>query len=99
MFSVPIRLRTASAASALGLFIACSGGVSSEDPPALKLKAENGGPKLPSEDWSQVPVPPADGPKLAPVAMAVPIRAKPARDAEVVGVLRVGARVARSAAP
>jgi hypothetical protein len=99
MFSVPIRLRSASAASALGLFIACSGHVSSEDPPALKLKAENGGPKLPSEDWAQVPVPPADGPKLAPIAMAVPVRAKPARDAEVVGVLRVGARVARSAAP
>lgn len=100
MLSVPARLRRASALSALGLFLlGCSQHGSSDDPAALKLKAENGGPKLGVEDWSQVPVPPAEGPKLAPVAMAVPVRAKPAPDSEVVGVLRVGARVARSAAP
>ena len=46
-----------------------------------------------------MPVPAADGPVLAPVAMAVPVRAKPATDGEIIGVLRVGARVARSAAP
>ncbi|MGC4091411.1 MAG: L,D-transpeptidase family protein [Polyangiaceae bacterium] len=65
----------------------------------LKLKPENGGPKVAVEDWSHVPVPAADGPQLAPLAMAVPVRAKPAPDGEVIGVLRVGARVARSTAP
>ncbi|HWA78499.1 MAG TPA: L,D-transpeptidase [Polyangiaceae bacterium] len=100
MFSVPARLRAKRAVSALGLFfLGCSRHVSSDDPAALKLKAENGGPKLGVEDWSHVPVPPEEGPKLAPVAMVVPVRAKPAPDAEIVGVLRVGARVARSATP
>ena len=41
-------------------------------------------------------VPPADGPKLAALAMAVSVRARPERAAEAVGQLRVGARVSRS---
>ncbi len=91
------RLRNAALASVLTF--GC-GNVSAEDPAALKLKPENGGSKLPAagDDWSHVPVPAADGPKLLPVAMAVPVRAKPAQDGEVIGVLRAGARVARSAA-
>ncbi|MFZ5894047.1 MAG: L,D-transpeptidase [Myxococcota bacterium] len=85
---------------ALGaLALGCQSPASSEDPALLKLKPENGGPKLAQEDWSHVPVPAADGPLLAPVAMAVPVRAKPARDGEIIGVLRVGARVARSEQP
>ncbi len=46
-----------------------------------------------------LPTPPEDGPKLAPLALAVPILAKPARDAEKIGYLRVGARVPRSEEP
>jgi len=64
-------------------------------PAAAKLKAENGGVVL-ADDWSHVPVPPADGPKLVPVALSVPIYAKPDKRSEAVGTLRVGARVARS---
>lgn len=47
----------------------------------------------------QVPVPDADGPKLAALAMEVPIRSAPKRDAHELGYLRLGARVARSEAP
>src|SRR5690606_31117361 len=46
-----------------------------------------------------LPTPAADGPKLAPIALAVPVMAKPKQDAEKIGYLRVGARVARSEEP
>jgi hypothetical protein len=99
MLSGVFRLRWA--ALPLGaLALACqNAGGTAEDPALLKLKAESGGAKVAAEDWSHVPVPAADGPVLAPIAMAVLVRAKPAPDGEVVGVLRVGARVARSEAP
>ncbi len=88
--------------AALGLS-ACNGGSGSffgkQDPGAAKVKPENGGPKLEEEDWSSVPVPPEDGPKLAPVAMIVSVYPKPDKHAEPIGYLRVGARVARSAEP
>ena len=45
---------------------------------------------------SNFPVPVADGPKIAPLAMAVPVRSRPDRASDVVGLLRVGARVSRS---
>jgi len=50
-------------------------------------------------DWARTPVPTADGPKIAPLAMVVGVREGPERDARVVGTLRVGTRVARSRAP
>lgn len=99
MLCEPRRYSAAAIFVGLPLIFGCSERASAETPPALKLKAENGGTSLPVEDWSQVPVPPADGPLLAPVAMTVPVRAKPSRDGEVIGVLRAGARVARSEAP
>jgi hypothetical protein len=99
MFSDPRRSPAAAIFIGLPLIFGCSEAASAEAPPAMKLKAENGGVSLPAEDWSQVPVPPADGPRLAPLAMTVPVRAKPTPDGEVIGVLRVGARVARSAEP
>lgn len=46
-----------------------------------------------------LPVPPADGPKLAPIVSAVPVLARPERGAPRIGYLRVGARVARSEKP
>lgn len=46
-------------------------------------------------DWSLVPVPPADGPKLAAVSMVVPVYPKPEKK-DAIGYLRLGARVARS---
>ncbi len=65
----------------------------------MRVKAENGGPVLAADDWSRVPVPPESGPKLAPVAMTVPIRKTPTPGAETIGYLRVGAKVSRSEKP
>jgi len=70
-----------------------------EAPAAAKVKPENGGVKVEADPWELVPVPPADGPRLAPLAMNVPILPKPDRHAEPIGYLRVGARVARSERP
>jgi hypothetical protein len=55
--------------------------------------------ELPLELTRQVLVPDADGPTLAAVAMEVPIRANPKRDARELGYLRLGARVARATEP
>ena len=66
----------------------------------MRVKPENGGiTPPPLNDWSRVPVPPADGPQLAPISMQAPVYAKPDPKAEVVGYLRLGAKVARSAEP
>jgi L,D-transpeptidase-like protein len=43
-----------------------------------------------------VPVPPADGPLIAPIVKAAPVHARPERGAERIGYLRIGARVPRS---
>lgn len=88
--------------AALALAAGCGGEQSKffgEAPAAAQVKPENGGTASPAEDWSTVPVPPADGPRLAPIAMKVPVYAVPDRAKEPIGYLRVGARVARSAEP
>ncbi|HEY8945202.1 MAG TPA: hypothetical protein VIM73_13115, partial [Polyangiaceae bacterium] len=90
--------------TALGLLLGCEGTVSAEDPGAARLAPakvapEPAGVKQPGDEWAHVPVPPEEGPRLAPLRLAVPIRAKPVPTAPVVGVLRVGARVARSKEP
>jgi hypothetical protein len=70
------------------------------DAPAnAKVKADNGGARIPSDDWSLVPVPPADGPKLAAITMVLPFYARPDRSSPAVGYLRAGARVSRSRRP
>jgi hypothetical protein len=94
-----IRALHAITSLSAGLAFGCEGLVSAEDPPAAGLKAEKNSVKVDADDWSNVPVPPADGPELAPLRMIVPVRAKPKPDAPVLGVLRVGARVARSPEP
>ncbi|HOU92851.1 MAG TPA: hypothetical protein PLU22_17480, partial [Polyangiaceae bacterium] len=38
-----------------------------EAPAAAKVKPENGGVKVEADPWELVPVPPADGPRLAPL--------------------------------
>ena len=85
---------------ALGLTISsCSqkAGTISERPPANVHVASNLSTtfKLNSGALS-IPVPAADGLKLAALSMAVPVRARPDRGADVVGQLRLGARVSRS---
>lgn len=96
------RLGRAAAAALLVTAVAgCDGNswLSNKPPAAMRVKPENGGVTAPVDDWAQVPVPPADGPRLAPIAMQAPIYAKPDPKADVVGYLRVGAKVARSVNP
>ena len=100
------RPLTRAALASVGLLLAisvaaCDGNswFSRKDPAAMRVKPENGGITPPVEDWAHVPVPPADGPLLAPIAMQAPVYAKPDPKAEVVGYLRLGAKVARSANP
>jgi hypothetical protein len=54
---------------------------------------------LPLDLVESIPVPPADGPTIAPLKMAVRVYAKPDSEAEKIGYLRIGAKVARSADP
>src|SRR6187397_2625091 len=68
-------------------------------PGAVKMKAAEAELVQAVDEWAQVPMPPADGPTLAAVAMVTPIQPKPDKSAEPIGYLRLGARVARSAEP
>jgi lipoprotein-anchoring transpeptidase ErfK/SrfK len=77
----------------------CARGEGEPDPALVKVRPENGGASLTVPDWSKIPVPAEDGPKLAPIAMTVPVRAEPGATAPAIGYLRAGARVARSAEP
>ena len=97
----PVATRVAAVWLVLGAIGGCQGGAAAIGDPvaAVKTKPENGGVKVATDEWALVPVPPADGPKLAPVAMVVPVYAKPDRQSEPVGYLRAGARVARSDKP
>jgi hypothetical protein len=51
---------------------------------------------VPVDSVESIPVPPADGPRLAPLDLASPVYAKPNKQAEKIGYLRIGARLARS---
>jgi hypothetical protein len=68
-------------------------------PPLSKVDAGVLAAKPVEDDWSRIPAPPADGPKLAPIVMKTAVYPKPDRTAEPIGYLRVGARVARSVKP
>lgn len=46
-----------------------------------------------------VPVPPANGPKLASVSHATPIHQRPARSGEIIGYMHAGSQVARAEKP
>ncbi|HEU5076981.1 MAG TPA: L,D-transpeptidase [Polyangiaceae bacterium] len=48
------------------------------------------------DEWAQIPMPPADGPKLAALSLVTPIHPKPDKSAEPIGYLRLGAKVPRS---
>ena len=69
-----------------------------KEPAAMRVKPEDPASTPRVDDWSKVPVPPADGPQLAPITMQAPIYAKPDPKAEVVGYGRLGAKLARSPA-
>ena len=78
------------------IFAACSR--SSVDTPSLASRAplDVSSEETPFDIVASVPVPPADGPKLVPLKLASPVRARPDKAAEKIGYLRIGARVARS---
>src|SRR5262245_13624851 len=71
----------------------------SMDGPALaQVKVENGGAAV-AAPYAHLPVPPEDGPKLAPTLMVTPILGAPERGAPAIGYLRLGSKVSRSAQP
>jgi len=72
--------------------------IGSGGPALVHAKPENGGATV-GNSAAAIPVPPEDGPKLAPTAMVVPILAAPAKGSPTIGYLRLGARVARSKDP
>jgi hypothetical protein len=80
-------LGLASAALAPATTVGCS----AEEGPALSKPA--------SAEIPDVPVPPADGPKLGAVSEIVPVLERPASDATKLGYLRAGALVARADKP
>jgi hypothetical protein len=93
------RSRVATCCSFALVFAGC-GWLSDSDPGLAKIAPDTAGPKGGTgDDFSHVPVPPANGPKLHPLAMVVPVRARPEPRGEVVGYFRLGAEVARSAEP
>lgn len=82
--------------------VACNAPKSlAEDPPAAAkvALAPQKAAEIPVDEWALVPVPPEDGPKLAPLVMRAKIYPKPDQKLDPIGYLRVGARVARSAKP
>jgi hypothetical protein len=88
-----------SLAAALGA-LACSQSQPLHDGPlAASAPLENLSEDMPLDLLERVLVPPADGPKLAPLVMASAVYGKPDKQAGKIGYLRIGARVARSEAP
>jgi hypothetical protein len=63
-----------------------------DEPPAVQ-------PLVHDDPIAAVPVPPTDGPLIAPIVNAAPVYARPEKGAERVGYLRIGARVPRSEEP
>lgn len=53
----------------------------------------------PDAKWAAIPVPPATGPKIAPLALVSRVYPKPDKRSEPIGYLRVGALVSRSPDP
>lgn len=89
----PIHLLACAALGALG----CTRGSSTAAPQSegrAELHTDLGVDKL-----LAIPVPPEDGPKLAPLSMATPVYAEPSIQSARIGYLRIGAKVARSAEP
>ncbi len=70
--------------------------VGERQPAALRLEPNSTSTWKPGQGIANIPVPPADGPKLAPLAMVVSVHSRPNRTSDVIGQLRVGARVSRS---
>lgn len=70
-----------------------------EEPLAATAPLESSRDFAPLDLVEAVPVPPADGPKVAPLEMASPVYARPDKQAEKIGYLRIGTRVARSERP
>jgi hypothetical protein len=84
----------------VALAMACSS-ADALDAPSLASHAsrEVSSEETPLDFAESIPVPPADGPRLAPLDLASPVYAKPDKQAEKIGYLRIGAQVARSREP
>lgn len=82
--------RVAPLAALLAISAGCSQG---DEAPALSKPALDDG------EIPQVPVPPANGPKLGAVADVVPVLERPAQTGRQIGYLHAGALVARAEEP
>jgi hypothetical protein len=77
--------------------MACSGAGTVDSPPlASSAPREVSSGETPFDGVESIPVPPADGPRLAPLDLASPVYANPDKEAEKIGYLRIGAQLARS---
>ena len=56
----------------------------------MEKKPENGGIVADPQDYSRIPVPPADGPQLVPIAMTVAVMRKPDPKGDRVNVVLSG---------
>lgn len=96
-------LRGLGALALVVLPLGCNEALSAEadpKPPALlRAKAADEALERAAGDYSHIPVPPEDGPRLAPLALITPILETPSPSAKPIGYLRLGATVARSEEP
>jgi lipoprotein-anchoring transpeptidase ErfK/SrfK len=68
-------------------------------PALLHSKMASTASSIAEASWMHLPVPPEDGPKLFPLALATRVRAAPTPESDAIGYLRVGENVARSVTP
>lgn len=85
------------------LALGCNEALSAPDgvevPSLMRAKAADEAVERAAGQWSHVPVPPEDGPRLAPLALITPVYETPNTSASPIGYLRLGAKVARSEQP
>jgi lipoprotein-anchoring transpeptidase ErfK/SrfK len=83
----------------LGLLSGCNDDLESTALAAAKAKPQASEALADDDPWGAIPVPPENGPKLAPLSMVTAVYPKPDKQTQAVGYLRVGAEVARSKKP
>lgn len=88
------------AASSLLFLVQCGGEFSEDEFPALfSQRAAEAAYGVALLNWQHLPVPPEDGPVLAPLALITPIVERPESGSSPIGYLRVGEKVPRSEEP
>lgn len=94
--------RTVAGLSCASLLCACSApseSTESTTPAVLHAKAATVAYGVAQAKWMHVPVPPEDGPLLAPLSLITPVIEKPVSGGTPIGYLRLGEKIARSEEP